>query len=144
MRVVVQRAKNASVRVNNETVGAIDKGLVLLVGFTLDDDESKLDWMINKVTNLRIYEDEEGKMNLSVKDIGGEILSISQFTLYGNVKKGFRPSFTKALNPEDATRLFDLFNQKLNEVVHTETGQFGEMMEVDFVNDGPVTIIVEK
>lgn len=144
MKVIVQRAKNASVRVEGETVGAIDKGLVLLVGFTLDDDASKLNWMVNKITNLRIYEDEEGKMNLSVKDIKGSILSISQFTLYGDVKKGFRPSFTKALNPNDATNLFDLFNQKLSEVIHTETGKFGELMEVDFINDGPVTIIVEK
>lgn len=144
MRILVQRALNASVKVEDKITGKSDKGLLLLVGFTHDDTVDKLDWMVNKVSNLRIFEDEEGKMNKSVKDINGSILSVSQFTLYGDVKKGFRPSFTTALNPSDATKLFDEFNKRLNEVVHTETGVFGAEMQVDFVNDGPVTILIEK
>ena len=100
--------------------------------------------MVNKVTNLRIFEDENDIMNLSVKDVGGEILSISQFTLYGDAKKGNRPSYIEALNGEEATKLYDLFNKKLNEVIHTETGIFGADMKVSLVNDGPTTILLEK
>lgn len=144
MRILVQRALNATVKVEDKITGKCDKGLLLLVGFTHDDSVDKLDWMVNKISNLRVFEDEEGKMNLSVKDINGSILSVSQFTLYGDVKKGFRPSFTKALNPEDATKLFDEFNRRLNEVVDTQTGIFGAEMQVDFINDGPVTILIEK
>lgn len=144
MKVVVQRALNAACIVNDEVVGKIEKGFVLLVGFEKEDTKEKLDWMVNKITNLRVFEDEEGKMNLSLKDIGGEILSISQFTLYGDVKKGFRPSFTKSLNPEDATVLFNDLNNRLNKIVRTETGVFGAEMKISFTNDGPVTIIIEK
>lgn len=144
MRILVQRALNATVKVEDKITGKCDKGLLLLVGFTHDDSVDKLDWMVNKISNLRVFEDKEGKMNLSVKDINGSILSVSQFTLYGDVKKGFRPSFTKALNPEDATKLFDEFNRRLNEVVDTQTGIFGAEMQVDFINDGPVTILIEK
>ncbi len=144
MKVVVQRAVEAACSVNDEVVGSIDHGLMILVGFNHEDSIDKLDWMVNKVTNLRIFEDDEGKMNRSVKDVEGEILSISQFTLYGDVKKGFRPSFTKSLNPNDATILFDEFNNRLNKVIHTETGVFGAEMKIKFTNDGPVTIIIEK
>ncbi len=144
MRILVQRALDASVSVEGEVVGSIGKGLLLLVGLTHTDTEEVLDWMVNKVVNLRIFEDDNKKMNLSVQDVDGEILSISQFTLYGDVKKGFRPSFTKAMAPDEANRLFIEFNRRLNEVVKTSTGKFGEEMKVDFVNDGPVTILIEK
>lgn len=144
MRVLVQRVKDASVEVKGEIVGECKHGLLLFVGFTHDDDLDKLDWVVNKVSNLRVFEDSDGKMNLSLKDISGTILSISQFTLYGNVKKGFRPSFTESLEPNKALELFNEFNKRLNNFVHTETGLFGEEMKVDFINDGPVTLMIER
>lgn len=144
MRVLVQRSKNSKVTINGKVNGKIDKGFVLLVGFTDGDDESILDKMINKIINLRIFEDENEKMNLSILDVKGEILSISQFTLYANCKEGRRPSFTNALNPNDASILYDKFNSKLSEFIHVETGIFGADMKVEIYNDGPVTIMLDS
>lgn len=145
MKVVAQRALNAKVEVENKIVGQIDKGLLLLVGFTGTDTEKEIDWMVNKVLNLRIFDDENGVMNLSVKDIKGDILSVSQFTLYADSSKGNRPSYLKALNGEKAIELYDLFNKKLKEKdIKVETGTFGANMKVSFTNDGPATIILEK
>ncbi len=144
MRVVIQRAKDAKCIIDNKEVGAIDHGLVLLVGFGKDDENVDLDWYVNKICNMRIFEDENNKMNLSVKDVGGEILSISQFTLYANCIKGNRPSFIDALSPDIATALYNEFNEKINQQVTCKTGEFGADMKIDFVNDGPVTIILEK
>ena len=145
MKVVVQRAKNAKVKVNNEVVGAIDKGLVLLVGFTEGDSVTEIDWMINKVINLRIFDDDNGVMNKSLLDVGGSILSISQFTLYADSRKGRRPSYVNALSGNKATILYDEFNNKLrNKGINVETGTFGADMKVSLINDGPVTIILEK
>ena len=144
MKTVVTRVKSASVKVDNKTISEIKNGLLVLVGFTELDNEEKIDYMVKKVTNLRIFDDEKGIMNKSVKDISGEILSVSQFTLYGDTKEGNRPSYIKALNGEQATILYDLFNKKLNEIIKTKTGIFGTEMEVESINDGPVTIIIEK
>lgn len=144
MRVVVQRVSKAFVSVNNQVVGSIDEGLMLLVGFTQDDTLENIDYMVNKVLNLRIFPDENGVMNKSVKDTGGSILSISQFTLYGDTSKGNRPSYVKALNGEYAIKLYDKFNEKLKEYVLVETGVFGADMQVSLVNMGPTTIILEK
>ena len=125
-------------------VGKINKGYVLLVGFTNGDNEEIIDKMINKIINLRVFEDENGKMNLSILDINGSILSISQFTLYANTKEGRRPSFTDALNPHEASTLYDLFNEKLSKYLHVETGIFASDMKVEIYNDGPVTIILDS
>lgn len=144
MKVVVQRVKEAKVEVDDKVTGKIDKGLLLLVGFTKGDNEEKIDYMINKILNLRIFDDENGIMNLSVKDINGSILSVSQFTLYADTKKGKRPSYINALNSKEATVLYDLFNKKLKDKINTETGIFGAYMKVSLVNDGPITIIIEK
>lgn len=144
MKIVVQRSLNSSVSVNNKVVGKIDKGLVLLVGFTNGDNTSIFDKIIDKIINLRIFEDENGVMNKSVLDIGGSILSISQFTLYADTKKGRRPSYINALNGQEAIKLYDLFNKKLSEFIHVETGIFGEDMKVNILNDGPTTIILES
>ena len=145
MKVVVQRVKKASVEVNEKIVGKIDSGVLLLVGFTYDDDIEKLKWMARKIVNLRIFDDENGVMNLSLKDVGGSVLSVSQFTLYADPKKGNRPSYVNALNGEEAVILYDKFNEILrDENIKVETGIFGEEMEVNLINDGPITIIVEK
>ena len=144
MRVVVQRSKNSKVTIDGKVNGKIDHGFVLLVGFTDGDNEEIIDKMINKIVNLRIFEDENEKMNLSILDTKGSILSISQFTLYANCTEGRRPSFVEALNPNDATKLYDLFNEKLREFVHTETGVFGADMKVEIYNDGPVTIVLDS
>ena len=144
MRVIVQRSKNSKVTIDGKVNGEIDKGYVLLVGFTEGDNETIIDKMINKIINLRIFEDDNGKINLSITDIGGSILSISQFTLYANCKEGRRPSFIEALNPTDASKLYDIFNEKLKKVIHTETGIFGADMKVEIYNDGPVTIILDS
>lgn len=144
MRVVVQRVSKAFVSVDNQVVGSIDEGLMLLVGFTQDDTLENIDYMVNKVLNLRIFPDENGVMNKSVKDTGGAILSISQFTLYGDASKGNRPSYVKALNGKYAIKLYDKFNEKLKEYVLVETGVFGADMQVSLVNMGPTTIILEK
>ena len=144
MRILVQRSKNSKVTINNKVNGKIESGFVIFVGFTNGDSEKLFDKMVNKLINLRIFEDENGKMNLSLLDVKGSILSISQFTLYANCKEGRRPSFTNALNPEDASVLYDKFNQKLKEYVHVETGIFGSDMKVEIYNDGPVTIMLDS
>lgn len=143
MRVIIQRSKDSFVEVDNKVTGKINSGMVILVGFTEGDNEAIIDKMINKILKLRIFDDENGVMNLDIKEINGEILSISQFTLYANTKKGNRPSYIEALNGEEATKLYDLFNKKLSELVHVETGIFGADMDVHIRNDGPVTIMME-
>lgn len=144
MKVVVQRVTNASVSVDEKVVGEIGNGLLVLVGFCEGDDISQIKWMVNKLVNLRIFDDEDGVMNLSVKDIKGSILSVSQFTLYGDAKKGNRPTYSKALNGDKATVLYDKFNELLKSEIRTETGIFGADMKVSLLNDGPITIIIEK
>ena len=145
MKVVVQRSLTSSVSINNKIVGKIEKGLVLLIGFTEGDNEVVIDKMVKKVINLRIFDDENGVMNKSLLDINGSILSISQFTLYANTKKGNRPSYIEALNGNLASPLYDLFNKKLKEQgVIVETGVFGSDMKVSITNDGPITIILES
>ena len=144
MRILVQRSKKSSVEVNKEVVGRIDKGLVLFVGFTEGDTSKEIDYMIKKVLNLRIFDEEEGVMNKSILDVGGSILSISQFTLYADTKKGNRPSYIKALNGEKAVKLYNEFNEKLSDYIHVETGIFGADMKVNILNDGPITILLEK
>lgn len=145
MRVLLQRAKDASVTVDGEIVGSIAKGYVLLVGITHEDSEKDAAYLAKKIAGLRIYEDEEGKMNRSIEEVEGAILSVSQFTLYGNVQKGRRPSFIDAARPEQAEPLWEYFNEQLrNEGLHVEIGQFGAMMDVQLTNDGPVTLLVES
>lgn len=143
MRVVIQRVKKASVTVENKVVGKIDNGLCILVGFTDKDNESDIDYLVKKIINLRIFNDEQGIMNKSILDAKGSILSISQFTLYADTKKGNRPSYIKAMKGESATLLYDAFNQKLKEHVEVQTGIFGADMLVSIENDGPVTIIID-
>ena len=145
MRIVVQRCLEANVKVKNKIVGSIDKGLMLLVGFTYGDNEEIINYMVDKVINLRIFDDEKSVMNKSLVDIGGSILSISQFTLYGSALKGRRPSYIKALGGEEAIKLYELFNKKLKDNnIKVETGIFGADMKVSLINDGPVTILLEK
>ena len=144
MRVLVQKSGHSRVSVDGKLVNEIDKGLVLLVGFTQTDTEEVLDFMARKVVNLRIFEDEAGVMNKSLLDVGGSILSISQFTLYGDTSRGNRPSYLKALNGEEAIKLYEAFNKKLNEFAPTKPGIFGADMKVAILNDGPTTIILEK
>ena len=144
MRVVVQRSKESSVSIDNKIVGSIDKGLVVLVGFTDKDKEENIDYIVKKIVNLRIFDDENHIMNKSILDVGGSILSISQFTLYADTKKGNRPSYIKAMKGDLATNLYDLFNEKLRKYVSVETGVFGADMCVSIKNDGPVTIIIES
>ena len=144
MKVVVQRVKNSSVSIDNKIYNEINKGLLVLVGFTEGDNSSDIDYCVKKVVNLRIFDDENGIMNKSIMDIGGEILSISQFTLYADTKKGNRPSYIKALKGEFSTKLYDEFNKKLNEHISTKTGMFGADMKINLINDGPVTIIIDS
>lgn len=144
MRVVVQRSLHSSVSVDGEVVGEIEKGVVLLVGFKVGDTEKEIDYMVNKVLNLRIFDDENGVMNRSLLDVGGSILSISQFTLYGNAKKGNRPSYIDAMKGEEASLLYDKWNQKLEQFVPVEKGVFGADMKVSITNDGPITILLES
>ena len=144
MRVVVQRVKSSSVKVNEEIVGSIDKGLLVLVGFTHDDNIDKIKWMDNKIINLRVFDDENGIMNKSVCDIGGSVLSVSQFTLYADSNKGNRPSYINAMNQEEASKLYDIFNKELSDKINTQTGIFRADMQVELINDGPITIIIEK
>lgn len=144
MRVLVQRCDRASVSVDNKIVGKIDKGMMILVGFTHTDTSENIDYMIDKILNLRIYDDDNGIMNRSILDTGGSILSVSQFTLYADTKKGRRPSYVEALNGEKAIILYNEFNKKLKQHIHVETGIFGAEMKVELVNDGPITIMLEK
>jgi len=145
MKVVLQRSKEASVTVDGEVKGAIRSGAVLLVGITHEDTEEDARYVADKVVNLRIFEDEEGKMNHSLQDVEGEILSISQFTLYGDSRKGRRPNFMNAAKPDHAESVYDYFNKVLKEKsIKVETGVFGAMMDVNLTNDGPVTLIIES
>ena len=146
MRIIVQRCSRAEVRIDGETVGQIGTGFLLLVGITHSDTKQEAEYLAKKVANMRIFNDAEGKMNLSLAEVGGVILSISQFTLYGNAHKGNRPSFIKAAPPEVAEPLYAYFNTLLRELygLTVETGRFGADMKVDFVNDGPVTILLDS
>lgn len=144
MRVLVQRSKESSVTVNGEVVGKIDKGLVVFSCFCEGDNQTDIDYIVRKLTNLRIFDDDNGVMNLSVIDTGGKILSISQFTLYADAKKGNRPSYIKALNGEESIKLYNTFNEKLREILPVETGKFGADMQVSILNDGPITIILDS
>ena len=144
MRVLVQRSGKSSVDVDNKTTGNIDRGLVLLVGFTEGDTLEKIEYLAKKVVNLRIFDDNDGVMNKSILDVGGSVLSISQFTLYADTSKGNRPSYVKALGGDEAIKLYDLFNEKLRKYVSVETGVFGADMNVTINNIGPVTILLER
>ncbi|MBQ6281939.1 MAG: D-tyrosyl-tRNA(Tyr) deacylase [Bacilli bacterium] len=145
MRVVVQRSLDSYVSVNNQITGKIDNGLVILVGFTLDDDENDINYIVKKIIGLRIFDDENGIMNLSIKDINGSILSISQFTLYADTTKGNRPSYINAMKGEYAIKLYEEFNNKLKENdINVQTGIFGAEMDVHIRNDGPVTILIDS
>ncbi|SFK68931.1 D-tyrosyl-tRNA(Tyr) deacylase [Paenibacillus sp. 1_12] len=145
MRIVVQRSKQASVEVEGVAVGSIRHGLVLLVGVTHEDTEQDARYAAEKIAGLRIFEDETGKMNLSISETEGEILSISQFTLYGDCRKGRRPNFMAAAKPEHAEPLYEQFNDHLRRLgLKVETGVFGAMMDVSLVNDGPVTLIIDS
>lgn len=145
MRVVLQRVKEASVTVEGTITGQINQGFLLLVGVTHDDTLEQVNWLADKIAGLRVFEDEEERMNLSLQDVEGKILSVSQFTLYGDVKKGRRPAFTEAAKPDVANELYEAFNARLRQQgIIVETGQFGAMMDVALVNDGPVTLILEK
>ena len=143
MKVVVQRCKKSSVSVSEKIVNEIDNGMVLLVSFTQGDTIDNILKMTKKITNLRIFDDENGVMNKSILDAGGEILSISQFTLYGDTTKGNRPSYIKALNGEEAIKLYETFNEEMNKYVVTKPGIFGAEMMVNISNDGPITLIME-
>lgn len=145
MRIVLQRSKAARVVVSGDIVGEIESGLVLLVGVAQGDTVEDAIYLADKIVNLRIFEDVNGKMNHSLLDVGGSILSVSQFTLYGDCRKGRRPNFMDAARPEEANTLYEQFNDELRKRgVHTETGQFGAMMDVQLTNDGPVTLILES
>ena len=145
MRVVLQRVAHASVTVDGETIGKIQRGFLLLVGVTHDDAMEDMEYLIRKIVQMRIFEDEEGKLNRSIQDIGGEILSVSQFTLYADTKKGNRPSFSKAAPGDVAIDMFEQFNGLLRDTgIPVETGQFGADMKVELLNDGPVTILLDS
>ena len=144
MKIVVQRVKKAKVDVDNKTVGEIDKGLLLLVSFTHSDTLDNIKYIVNKVINLRIFDDQNGVMNLSVKDVGGSILSVSQFTLYADCSKGNRPSYVNSMKAEEAKEMYEIFNDELKKEIKVETGIFHAEMEVSLINDGPITIILER
>lgn len=144
MKVIVQRSLNSSVSVDNKIVGSINSGIVLLVGFTHCDTIEDINYCVNKIINLRIFDDENGNMNKSLKEVDGQILSISQFTLYGNIKKGNRPSFIDAMKYDKASFMYNEFNKELSKYCKVETGIFGADMKVSILNDGPVTILIES
>ena len=146
MRVVVQRVSQSNVKVSGEVIGEIKEGLMVLVSFVDEDNDTDLDWMTKKIINLRIFNDDEGKMNRSVQDIGGDILLISQFTLHGSTKKGNRPSFIKAAKPDFANVMYERFIKVLEQSLGKEiqTGEFGGYMKVSLINDGPTTIIIDS
>jgi D-tyrosyl-tRNA(Tyr) deacylase len=145
MRAVIQRCKQADVKVNGTVIGRIGQGLMLLVGVTHEDTEQDAKYLAEKITGLRIFEDGDGKMNLSILDIGGQILSVSQFTLYGDCRKGKRPNFMAAAKPAQAAPLYERFNDLLrSQGLHVETGAFGEMMDVSLTNWGPVTLVIDS
>ena len=145
MKFVVQRVKNASVKVDEQIVGEINKGFLVLIGITHEDTKENADYLVKKLVNLRVFRDEEEKMNLSLKDVGGELLLISQFTLYANCEKGNRPSFVEAAKPDKANELYEYIIKECKKQIDVvETGIFGADMKVSLLNDGPVTIILEK
>lgn len=145
MRLVVRRVTNASVKVEEEITGAINEGYMVLVGVTHEDTEEDVLYLAEKLAHLRIFEDENGKMNRSLLDIKGSVLSVSQFTLYGDTRKGRRPNFMKAAKPDAANSLYECFNKTLREKgIHVETGRFGAMMDVSLTNSGPVTILMDS
>ena len=146
MRVVVQRVSQSNVKVSGEVIGEINKGLMVLVSFVDEDNDTDLGWMTKKIINLRIFNDDEGKMNRSVQDVGGDILLISQFTLHGSTKKGNRPSFIKAAKPDFANVMYERFIKVLEQSLGKEiqTGEFGGDMKVSLINDGPTTIIIDS
>ena len=145
MRVVVQRVSRASVKVDHEVVGQIEKGLLVLLGVAQDDTEADADYLADKIVNLRVFENADEKMNLAVTNVGGAILAVSQFTLYGDMRRGRRPSFDAAARPEQARRLYEYFVEKIRGAgVRCETGRFQAMMGVELVNDGPVTILIDS
>jgi D-tyrosyl-tRNA(Tyr) deacylase len=145
MRALIQRVSEASVSVDDQVVGSIGPGYVVLVGVTHDDTQQQVDWLANKIAGLRLFEDDAGKMNLSIGEVGGSILLISQFTLYANANKGRRPSFTKAAHPDQAEPLVAQFAESIRTTgIHVETGVFGAMMSVALTNDGPVTLMLER
>ena len=145
MRVVLQRVSHASVTVEEKVIGQIQRGFLLLVGVTHDDAMEDMEYLVRKIVQMRIFEDEEGKLNRSIQDVGGEILSVSQFTLYADTKKGNRPSFSKAAPGDVAIEMFEQFNGLLRESgIPVETGQFGADMKVELLNDGPVTILLDS
>jgi D-tyrosyl-tRNA(Tyr) deacylase len=145
MKAVIQRARHASVKVADNVVGEADNGLVIFLGVTHDDTIEDVEYLVKKIVHLRIFEDDQEKMNLSLKDVNGDVLSISQFTLYGDTRKGRRPNFMQAAGGEHAQTLYDKFNKLLRDMeVHVETGVFGAMMDVQFTNVGPVTLILDS
>ncbi|MCF8001221.1 MAG: D-tyrosyl-tRNA(Tyr) deacylase [Halanaerobiales bacterium] len=145
MRAVVQRVKNAKVEVDDEEIGAIDSGLLVFLGIGNEDSMDDIDYLIDKIVNLRIFEDKEDKMNLSAMDLGKDIMVVSQFTLYGDCRKGKRPNFLNAAPPDKAERLYDVFINKIKKYdLNIETGEFKAMMDVDLVNDGPVTLLIDS
>ena len=145
MRIVLQRVAHASVTVDEKVIGKIQRGFLLLVGVTHDDAMEDMEYLVRKIVQMRIFEDEEGKLNRSIQDIGGEILSVSQFTLYADTKKGNRPSFSKAAPGDVALKMFEQFNGLLRDTgIPVETGQFGADMKVELLNDGPVTILLDS
>jgi D-tyrosyl-tRNA(Tyr) deacylase len=144
MRAVVQRVSHAQVKVDGKVGGKIEKGYLVLLGVKEGDTTNEADFLVNKVVNLRVFEDENDKMNLSIKDVGGEMLIVSQFTLYGDASHGNRPSFTEAARPEEANLLYEHFCDKVGQEVHVEKGVFQAEMKVELLNDGPVTILLEK
>ena len=145
MRAVIQRVKQASVAVDDQLVGSINKGLLLFLGIHRQDGEKELTWMVDKVINLRIFEDSDRKMNLSLNDIGGEILIVSQFTLYGDCRKGRRPGYSEAAAPEQAQELYEKFIETVQQKgLITASGTFQAMMDVTLVNDGPVTLLIDS
>jgi D-tyrosyl-tRNA(Tyr) deacylase len=146
MRIVLQRVSEAAVKIDNQIIGEISQGLLLLVGIEHEDDKPDADWLIQKVIGMRIFSDADDKMNLSIKEIKGEFLVVSQFTLHASTKKGNRPSFIQAARPEKAIPLYDYFCEQLQEVSESkvQTGKFGADMKVSLVNDGPVTIVIDS
>lgn len=144
MRAVIQRVKEAEVHVQQICIGKINQGLLILLGIHENDTVKDVDYLVKKISKLRIFEDEQGKMNDSITDIQGSILNVSQFTLYANTKKGNRPSFVEAARPEQAVPLYELFNEKIKQAgINLQTGEFGADMQVSLINDGPVTIIID-
>jgi D-tyrosyl-tRNA(Tyr) deacylase len=146
MRIVIQRVSEASVKIEEKIKGKIEKGLLVLVGIELADDNTDADWLIQKICGLRIFNDADGKMNLTIQDVNGQLLVVSQFTLHASTKKGNRPSYIRAARPEHAIPLYEYFIKRLQEISNTniETGEFGADMKVSLVNDGPVTLLIDS